>query len=329
MSAAALGRLLAIRRDSDVGSFRRAGLEAAHRLGLDEAQCARAALVATELASNIQRHAGAGWAVAQVQGDSLRLIAVDHGPGIPDLPAAMADGGSTRSGGLGSGLGAVKRAASSLEIDSEPGRGTCVQAVLGAPPNPHSAHLLVPMQGERETGDGLCLREDENRRLLLVIDALGHGNRASADARAAEQAFRRTEGWEPAEILRAIHQSLRGRRGVVALAILMDEQVGQLSYCGVGNIHGVCVDGRQRAAFASRGGVLGYNAEIPPPQKLAWAPGALLLAHSDGLSARWSAEPWSRWSSGDPGLLCARLLRDQYRDRDDSVIVAIRHRRNA
>jgi serine/threonine-protein kinase RsbT len=55
----------------------------------------------------------------------IRLIFLDHGPGIPDIQQALKDGFTTGSG-LGLGLGGSKRLVNEFEIRSEPGKGTQV-----------------------------------------------------------------------------------------------------------------------------------------------------------------------------------------------------------
>jgi serine/threonine-protein kinase RsbT len=55
----------------------------------------------------------------------IRLIFLDHGPGIADIQRALKDGFSTGKG-LGLGLGGSKRLVNDFEILSEPHKGTQV-----------------------------------------------------------------------------------------------------------------------------------------------------------------------------------------------------------
>jgi serine/threonine-protein kinase RsbT len=55
----------------------------------------------------------------------IRLIFLDHGPGIPDIQMALKDGFTTGLG-LGLGLGGSKRLVNEFEIWSEPDKGTRV-----------------------------------------------------------------------------------------------------------------------------------------------------------------------------------------------------------
>lgn len=55
----------------------------------------------------------------------LRLVFLDHGPGIKDIQQALKDGFTTGLG-LGLGLGGSKRLVNEFEIWSEPDKGTRV-----------------------------------------------------------------------------------------------------------------------------------------------------------------------------------------------------------
>ena len=86
---------------------------------------------ASELARNTLEHGGGGRVlietVDRVPRRGVRLTFEDQGPGIPDIDQALKDGFTT-GGGLGLGLGGAKRLMSELEIQSEIGQGTRIQA---------------------------------------------------------------------------------------------------------------------------------------------------------------------------------------------------------
>jgi serine/threonine-protein kinase RsbT len=83
----------------------------------------------SELARNTVVYGGGGTvqldALTRGSRRGLRLIFVDQGPGIPDIPQAMTDGYTTGEG-LGLGLGGSKRLVTDFEITSHPGAGTRV-----------------------------------------------------------------------------------------------------------------------------------------------------------------------------------------------------------
>ena len=87
---------------------------------------------ASELARNTLDHGRGGqMCIEVVNGLSktgLKLIFEDHGPGIPDIDAALKDGFTTGSG-MGLGLGGSKRLVNEFAIESEVGKGTKVTVV--------------------------------------------------------------------------------------------------------------------------------------------------------------------------------------------------------
>jgi len=122
---------ISIRGETDV---RRAVLEStrfAQEIGFDETRSRMIATAVSELARNILKYAGSGELrlkrVSGSQGAGVEIEASDHGPGIPDVDAAMSDHFSS-GGTLGMGLPGVKRMMDDFDLDSEPGRGTRVNA---------------------------------------------------------------------------------------------------------------------------------------------------------------------------------------------------------
>ena len=109
----------------DVVVARQKGRALAAEIGFTASEATLVAAAISELARNIVKYAGNGEVVLRHDGDGLLLmVARDHGPGIPDVQAALRAGFST-SGGLGMGLPGVRRIADVFEIVSN-GAGTTV-----------------------------------------------------------------------------------------------------------------------------------------------------------------------------------------------------------
>ena len=123
--------LVTLSDSSEVAAARRAAHSQAQDLGFDEQTAGRSALVATELATNLLKHAGRGQMLLDPYRDStgsgLEILSLDKGPGIADLGRAMADGYST-AGSMGTGLGAVRRQADDFAVYSRPSLGTVIMA---------------------------------------------------------------------------------------------------------------------------------------------------------------------------------------------------------
>lgn len=121
-----------------VRDVRVAAAAAARHADLAEDRVAAAELVATELATNLLKHAEGGWILLDLVGPTVpaygdervsmvQIMSVDHGPGIPDTATALRDGYSTMAS-LGAGLGTCLRTADDFGLHSTPGRGTIAMA---------------------------------------------------------------------------------------------------------------------------------------------------------------------------------------------------------
>ncbi len=97
----------------------------------------RAAVASYELEINIVAHSHGGTLTLFIDDTRLRITAIDFGPGIPDVDAALNEGFSTandwvRSHGFGAGMGLpnVKRVSDEFEIQSGVEMGTMVKAIV-------------------------------------------------------------------------------------------------------------------------------------------------------------------------------------------------------
>src|SRR5689334_4500639 len=114
---------IAVNEQSQVAEARRRAAAAAGRLGGSEAMVGNVSIIATELATNLVRHARGGEVIVQpwndAEGSGLEILALDKGRGMDDVAACFADGYST-GGTPGTGLGAIRRLASFIDIWSRP-----------------------------------------------------------------------------------------------------------------------------------------------------------------------------------------------------------------
>jgi serine/threonine-protein kinase RsbT len=110
------------------------------RVGLSVRRSEELALAASELASNVARHAYHGTLELRLVNAPRRhvlMVCRDSGPGIADFALARRDGYTARGPlapetprreGLGLGLGAVERLVDQLEVSSIVGTGTTIVA---------------------------------------------------------------------------------------------------------------------------------------------------------------------------------------------------------
>jgi anti-sigma regulatory factor (Ser/Thr protein kinase) len=316
---------------SQVGEARRAAAALAARLGFGEEEAGKVALVVTEAATNLVKHANAGVILLRPleQGGTpgVEILALDKGPGMADVNRCLRDGFSS-AGTPGTGLGAITRLAAFADIHSVPEKGTALLARLWSRPPAEAAGLRVgavclPVSGEVVCGDAWAVAQDAGRALVLVADGLGHGPSAAAAAQEAVRVFRDNAGGAPAEILQAIHLALRSTRGAAAAVAAVDLAGGTLAYAGVGNISGMILEPQGGRSLVSHNGTLGHAARTFQEFAYPFAEHATLVMHSDGLLSRWALDAYPGLSRRDPALLAGVLYRDFRRGRDDVTVLAV------
>jgi len=313
---------------SQVGHARRVTTQWAQRAGFDEADTGRAALVATELASNVLKHAQRGAlhlaTVAGRHGPGLEIVAVDRGPGF-DLAHCLVDGYSTR-GTQGIGLGALARQAPVFDAYAD-ARGAVVLARLyprGTPAGTDYRYGVShhPLHAESVSGDGWRLAIDGTRMSVMVVDGLGHGPQAADAANAAGEAFAEAPFEAPETLLERAHQRMAGTRGGAA-AFARHDGSGLLRFAGIGNISASLVGGESSRGLASHPGIVGAQYRKAHAFDYPHAAGQLLVMHSDGLQSRWRLGDYPGLWQRHPGVIAALLHRDFCRGRDDATVLVL------
>ena len=324
---------LIVHDPSEVGVARRAGARLAADLGFNEVRAGQLALLITESATNILKHARTGEILlrAVYDGDrsGVEVLAIDKGPGLSDLEQQMVDGASS-AGTYGVGLGAMQRLSQTIDIYTAPDAG-CVLWMLIWEDGVASTEgvwqlgaICLPMPGEDTCGDDWCVSEANGMLTLLVADGLGHGPLAADASRAASAVIQEKPLKSPAALLEAAHQALRGTRGAAAAIAQLGAQQGELVYAGVGNIAGSLFNNTSRRHLLSHNGIVGSNVRKIQEFREPWCSGNLCIAHSDGMGTRWSLDDYPGLEQCHPALIAAVLYRDHYRTRDDVSIVVVR-----
>ncbi|MEV5508357.1 SpoIIE family protein phosphatase [Streptomyces orinoci] len=327
-----------------VRDVRVAAEAAGAHLRLGPHRTAVAALVATELATNLVKHASGGRIViglldrpgAITRTPGLQLTAIDYGPGIRDIGAAVQDGYTTSEASLGAGLGTCRRISSAFDLYSTP-RGTIAVARVDqepAPrrergrPAPRAGGINVPLGRAEHSGDAWSCARTDTRLTLMLADGLGHGARAAHASGAAVEDLHRSAHLPPEEILRHMHPALRPTRGAAVAVAQVDTEAGELAFAGVGNIRARLYTGDSWESLISHPGIVG--AQFPatvPVRRLPWRPGSLLVLHSDGLPSRWAPPEDPGLLTRDPAVIAATILRDASSSarpvRDDTSVAVL------
>jgi anti-sigma regulatory factor (Ser/Thr protein kinase) len=323
---------LTVHDASQVAEARRAAVVLARKLGFEDEDAGRVAIVATELATNLVKHGGGGELLVGVfedgGGEGLECVALDKGPGMPDVERCLKDGYST-AGSPGTGLGAIARQSEFFDLFSRPGSGTAALARLhkGRRKAQSASHgcafgaVSVAKAGEEVSGDGWSARVHADGFTLMVVDGLGHGPFAAEAAFAATEIFAKNHSAAPAEILERIHGVLRSTRGAAVSVARLDRERGQVRFAGIGNVSGTLIAGATARKMVSHNGTAGHAVKRIQEFTYEFTGRPVVILCSDGLGTSWSLDRYPGLVSRHPALVAAVLYRDFTRGRDDVTVL--------
>lgn len=311
---------------------RRIGSLAAER-GFSPEDAGRAALVATEICTNLIKHGGGGELIVNVLTDGARqgleLLGLDKGPGMADVGKCLRDGYST-GGSPGNGLGAIERLSQCFEIYSRVNQGTAVLSQLWpdsrqpAPQRMTIGALVVPKPGETACGDAWCYADRVEGAVILAVDGLGHGFAASQAAAEACRVFDMEKHRPALRLIQILHEALRPTRGAAVTLLEIDWDAGRTTSVAVGNVQAALVNGTGIKRLAADNGIVGHVMSRPRELVHECRPDTVVIVHSDGLTANWQLDRYPGLMQHHPALIAGVLYRDCKRGRDDSLVVVIR-----
>lgn len=315
---------------SAVANARRAASACAAALRLSETSTGRAALIATELATNLVKHAGGGSLLLGSNAKALVILSIDKGRGLTNLASAMSDGYST-AGSSGTGLGAVHRAATAFDVYALPDRGTAIFTRIedAAPPAPliHAPSRIavggvcVPMPGEEQNGDAWVASLARDVVTIAVADGLGHGPAAATASTAAVRVIAERFEQPLEHILQDAHGALRPTRGAALGIARLHLAAGRADFIGIGNIAGTIATDDSMRKTVSLPGIVGHEMRKVQSFSYPWLASSVLVLQSDGVSASWNAANYPGLMQHEPALIAAVLYRDHCRGTDDATVV--------
>lgn len=315
---------------SEVANARRTALACASAARLSETASGRAALVATELATNLLKHAGGGTLLFGSNGNAVTIVSLDKGGGMPNVNAALSDGYST-AGSAGTGLGAVQRASTSLEIYTRPDRGTVILTTVGdaapsaplihAPSRMVVAGICIAKPGEDHTGDAWVAEVSRDAATICVADGLGHGPAAATASSSAVRTVSERIAQPLEHILQDAHGALRPTRGAAVGIARIHLAAGRTDFIGIGNIAGTIATDDVTRKMVSLSGIVGHEMRKLQTFSYPWLASSVLVLQSDGISASWNATNYPGLMQHGPALIAAVLFRDHCRGTDDATVV--------
>ncbi|HEX7809679.1 MAG TPA: SpoIIE family protein phosphatase [Thermoanaerobaculia bacterium] len=329
-----IGQIVAVLDGSEVAASRRIATQRAESMGLSATAAGKAALVATELATNLIKHGSGGsilFGAVDEPRNALIIGAFDRGRGISNIPRAMEDGYST-AGSPGTGLGAIMRNASAHDIYTQPDRGTAVLCRIddetSRPKLIHEpfsiAGVCIPKPTEEQAGDSWVATSGREFTTVAIADGLGHGVLAATASSLAVRIIADQSDRTLEHIYQEMHGALRPTRGAaVGIARIYHGQK-RLDFVGVGNIAGTIVSDESVRRVVSQNGIVGHEMRRVQSFSYPWPEGAVLVLASDGISTSWNPAAHPGLMQRDPGLVASVLFRDYTRGNDDSTVVVVK-----
>jgi anti-sigma regulatory factor (Ser/Thr protein kinase) len=324
-----------VRESSQVADVRRKATALATQAGLDQTHVGTCAIIASEMSTNLVKHAKDGEiflrAVIDGSARGIEIVAIDRGPGIGNVGRALQDGHST-AGSSGTGLGAIGRMASEFDIHSLPGQGTGLVARIwnaAAPGLPRTQKALTGVvclakRGETVCGDAWLAESSGTRSLCAVVDGLGHGPLAAEASSLAIESLRQHPNAPLVEQIDFAHGALRPTRGAaLGIAEILHDK-NQVNFVGVGNIMASVYQDSQSRSMVSQNGTLGHQVRRVTQFQYPWSESAILVMCSDGINTHWDLKPYAGLSTRDPSLIAATLYRDFARGRDDTTVLVLK-----
>lgn len=154
-------------------------------IGFDESESDLVAIIVSELAQNIYKHATKGVIIlTPILDDAkkgIEIVSEDNGPGIKDISQAFVEGFSTQNT-LGLGLSGIKRLSDEFLFDNHRNKGTKITSRKWLKKK-NSIKLdtdfyifIQPLLSPIECGDTGLILEFDNILFVALIDVIGHGH---------------------------------------------------------------------------------------------------------------------------------------------------------
>lgn len=308
------------------------------RKGLRDVILEKMELVCNEVITNQVKHAkGSGMVQLWENGGSrpsLDFFALDYGPGIEDLEHAKKDG-TTTTGTMGRGLGAIERLSSESSIytiakshhAADQWHGTAVWARFDIEkhktrPKIEYGVYLRALHDDFYNGDCIHLKTESTSIRWLHIDGLGHGKEAEDAVQPANGVIEIDT--EIGERMGIVSQRLNAGRGGVGIMAELDINKESVAITGVGDMSVYIISNGEKRQIALSPGVLGHGHRSIEVSNLAFPKQALLITASDGIRASWNIKTLPYLWRLHPQMIALVMGQILGRNNDDRSLVVVR-----
>jgi len=180
-------------------------------------------------------------------------------------------------------------------------------------------YIIKPKEGLKHCGDGVIILEEDEYTRFILVDSLGHGERAQRVVDKVKSLKNDLRHDRPSSKLRLLHRELRETRG--AAVSIADIYESEFIWCAIGNVD-VKVNDKDINPI-NNSGIVGYKVRKIKQRPFNVKPGTLIIIYSDGISSRFSIADDVPVKKEVEEI--ARFMIENYRkSKDDSTVMVIR-----
>jgi len=182
---------------------------------------------------------------------------------------------------------------------------------------------LIPAEGG---GDRGFVLEQKHSLLVVVLDVLGHGEKASRLASECETFLRQRPAEDPCLILQALHEHIRKSRGAAVTAASVDRESGNTSYAAVGNI---CARlfGVHHKRLVNQDGVVGYRMPTVRSRTFTLSRGGVFLVYTDGIREHFHEDDYPGMRDDKIQVVADEIMRRFGKGTDDACCCVLRRQK--
>jgi len=176
---------------------------------------------------------------------------------------------------------------------------------------------------ERVNGDAVFASVENDHLFIGVIDGAGHGPEAHEIAQASCRFLDDNKNLALPDLMSALHESLRGTRGGVAIIGKLNYESLEFSYVGIGNVVLRKVGNTSQRAVM-QDGVIGYQIRTPHEKSIQFVPGDVLIMHSDGITSQFDQDDYPGMLRDNAETIANNLIDKFGKNNDDATCIVIR-----
>ena len=196
---------------------------------------------------------------------------------------------------------------------------------LARPPKIDCFLVVRPLLDYLSCGDTGVIREFDHKVFLGLIDVLGHGEEAYKLAVRSRGFLAKNYHNDLIEIIRALHEHIRGTRGEVVGLGVFDILSGILRCAGIGNIS-VRIFGLSSRRVIFKSGIVGYMISNPNVNTFQLSKGDVLIMYSDGIRDHFRLEDYPGILKDNAKTIARNIVKKFGKKEDDASCISLRYK---